>query len=132
MSDLFADMMSMSAASSASEAASESKKARQASEEHLEASGHNPFISFEVSNLSMDYEGSTFWEKLFGTGKRKLLSTGTVVSIKKTDISHLSQHFDDFKTVYTLVHLESRCNLDKEYIMVFGSTKEVQNYINNQ
>lgn len=126
MSDLFADVMSASAAASASEAADQARGARAASEERLESSGKNPFISFEQRELDYPTPG---W---FSKGPSQLSAVKGRVSIKRTDIAYLSETTDDFGNTYTVVYLEERCNLDTDRLFVGGSMESVQTYINNQ
>lgn len=127
MSDLFTDVMSASAASSANDAARAARAAKNAAEEKLDGSGHNPFISFALKGID-HVEGG-----FLGYGaKAKLVDLNKKLSIKRTDISHLSQSTDDFQNVYTTVHLEGRCNLDEEEVYVAGTIEEVSKYINSQ
>lgn len=127
MSDLFTDVMSASAASSASDAARASRAAQNAAEEKLDGSGHNPFISFSLRGIEQVEGGFLGWG-----AKDKLVDLNKKLSIKRTDISHLSQSTDDFQNVYTIVHLEGRCNLEESEVHVAGTIEEVSKYINSQ
>lgn len=134
MSDLFGDMMSTAAALESSEAASAAKQARNAARETLESSGHNPFLIFDVREFDT-IPGNGFFGSLFG-GKSKLQTTGTKVSIKKTDISHLAEEKDDFGTTYTKVYLEEGSTLNEDYgtsyLYVASDMEALQAYINKQ
>jgi len=126
MGDLFTNIMSASAASSASEAATQARGARAAAEERLEGNVHNPFITLELRGFH--YPEKTF----FSNGKVRLGEVEKRVSIKRTDIAFLSEKIDDYGQVYTIVHLEDRCNLNETEVFVAGSMSNVQTYINNQ
>jgi hypothetical protein len=134
-SDLFADVMSASAASSASDAARASRAAQAASEERLESSGHNPFAIFGVLSFENipSSDGGLF--SFFGAGsKQKISGVRTKLSVKRTDISHLSEKRDDFGTPYTVVYLEERSRLfdvENACLYVAGTLADVQQYINS-
>lgn len=134
MSDnTFSNMMSASAAASASEAASEARKAKNAAEERLESYGYNPFITLDIRELEsvpVKNKNAGFLASIFGSSKKRLSKKGSRVSVKRTDISHLGEHVDDYGTPYTKVHLESRCNLSAESVDVPGTLEENQNLIN--
>ncbi len=128
----FGDLAAGAAAIEASEAASAARGARSAAEERLE-SGINPFLVFERFEFdSVMPEGSGFLASLFGIGSKvKIAAPHDKVSIKRTDVSHLSGGTDDFGSPYTEVFLEERCNLSCESFYVAGTMESVQSYINS-
>lgn len=139
MSDnTFSNIMSASAAASASEAASEARKARQVAEERLEGSGVNPFVTLDIREFEdvevplAKGEQRGFFSQLFNTTptKRKLAEKGRKVSVKRTDISYLEEDVDDFGTPYTIVNLESRCDLEYSSVEIPGTLEENQLKLN--
>lgn len=121
----FETVMSMSAASSASEAAAEARKASANSAERLEGAVANPFITFEMLELEEESQG------FFTSSKYKLGGKLSTVSIKRTDIGFLKQKTDSYGTSFVRIFLEDRCNLGEEYINVAGDLATVQAYVNN-
>lgn len=131
--NLMNNINSAAAASSAAEAAREARAARNASEERLEGSGQNPFVVLDIRELeSIDVENpkAGFFSKLFGSTKEKLSETGRKVSVKRTDISYLEEATDDFGTVYTIVNLEDRCELEYSSVEIPGTLEENQKRLN--
>lgn len=145
MSDLLQTALAVNASSNASAAASDARKAREAaenaqnaSEERLESSSRNPFITFDDAKIeSESVPGTGFFGSLFGSSKERISTTNfTRYSIKKTDIAYLTERKDDYGNVYTRVQLESRCDLVEmdgiSYLDVVGTMAEIQAYINAQ
>ena len=116
------------ASSNAQEAKRAARNAQVAAEETLE-SGYNPMIIFEYMEIKEIPE--SFWNEIRRIYKKKLSTETKKVCIKLTDISHLEEAMDDFGTKCVVIHLESRCDFDKDRLFVKGSIEEVQNYINN-
>jgi hypothetical protein len=135
MSDIFTNVMAISAASSAEEAADESRAARAAAEERLESSGHNPFLIFGIAKIeSIPQKGEGFFSFLTAFSRNQVSGIIRKLSIKKTDISHLVEKTDDYGTVYTRLYLEKRSRLYNDgdlYLNVVGTLQEVQSYINS-
>lgn len=132
MGDLISEVLSLSAASSASEAASESRKAAAAANERLE-SGVNPFIIFESRKKEIvEIPGTKFLGLFGGEIKEKISETFEKISVKRTDIGHLGEHKDDYGTTYTIIYLEQRCTLSDDRLRVLGTMESVQQLINNQ
>jgi hypothetical protein len=136
MSDILSTIMSVSAASNAAEAAHESAAARAASEERLEGSTHNPFVTLKsVGFESVAAQGGGFLSLFFGIGSKKKLGSGAhTYSLKCTDIGYMRGATDDFGNPYTIVYLEERCNLRQDNdifeLYVPGTLEETQKYIN--
>lgn len=128
------------AASDAATAAKEAKKARQLSEERIESMAQNKFVILELYKLDVEVESTGF----FSSKKTRTLGSTSKTSLKRTDISHVTEYEDSHGSKAAKVYLEERCNLwddeynpyvfmneDKTYILAKGSIEEVVNLINN-
>lgn len=138
MSDFATRMAASSAASDAAAAKKAARAAQAASEERLEGTTNNPFVTLDIRELE-DVEVEQpknvqrgFFAQLFNTTptKEKLAEKGTKVSIKRTDISYMEEKADDFGTLYTEVYLEDRCDLEYSSVYVPGSLEENQQRLN--
>lgn len=119
------------AARNAAAARDEATKAKNASEERLETSGSNPFIVFNALEME-DIKQPGFFSK----AKKKLSQKGRKLSVKKSDIAYLSENEDSFGSRYTVVNLESRCDLvemdDITFLRIAGSIEETEAFINSK